>query len=248
MAAPLGLPGSSGNTGAVRSSARSGTSRPPTAPAPPRAGSATAIEVADLVDDLRIGRQLPGWTRCGVRPKARQIREMAVWLSPLARAMTGSTRGGIGRVCSQVLVITCSTWAWVIDPGTPGRGSSLRPSGRRAAYLVRPWPRWPGGPSVGRQLPLSTGLGAGRHDPAAPGQPWLLVGRCAQRSRVWRSSSVNVVWTVGRPRRCLDCGSWLIARADHFHSESLTQDTGISGSKGGAWLEPSAAVLPKSHV
>jgi hypothetical protein len=27
------------------------------------------------------------WTRCGLSPNARQIREIAVWLIPVARAM-----------------------------------------------------------------------------------------------------------------------------------------------------------------
>jgi hypothetical protein len=54
---------------------------------------------------------------------------------------------------------------------------------------------------------------------------WLLVRRWAHRSRVWRSSSVKVICTVGRPRRRLDGGSSFMPRAYHFHSEPLTRDT-----------------------
>jgi hypothetical protein len=51
---------------------------------------------------------------------------------------------------------------------------------------------------------------------------WLLVRRRAQRSSVWRSSSVNRIGTVGRPRRRFGCGCSVITAADYFHSESLT--------------------------
>jgi hypothetical protein len=54
---------------------------------------------------------------------------------------------------------------------------------------------------------------------------WLLVRRRDQRSSVWRSSSDNTIGTVGRPRRRLGGGFSVIAAADYFHSESLTQDT-----------------------
>ena len=78
------------------------------------------------------------WTRCGLRPNARQIRLTAVWLIPVARAIDRVDQcvASLG-VSSNVLTMTCSTWVSVIDLGTPGRGSSPRPSRRRVANRVR---------------------------------------------------------------------------------------------------------------
>jgi hypothetical protein len=44
-------------------------------------------DVADLVDELRVPRQLPGLLKVGLSPKVRQIRETAVWLSPTCLAI-----------------------------------------------------------------------------------------------------------------------------------------------------------------
>jgi hypothetical protein len=72
------------------------------------------------------------WTKCGLSPNARQIRDTAVWLNPTCLAIDRvdqwvSWRGGGS---SRVLVITCSTWVSVIVRGRPGRGSSDRPPSR----------------------------------------------------------------------------------------------------------------------
>jgi hypothetical protein len=106
-------------------------------------------DVADLVDELRVGRQLPVWTRCGLSPKVRQIREMAVWLIPVALAIDRVDQwvSWLGGGSSRVLVITCSTWASAMVRGRPGRGSSDRPSSRlatnRPRHLVTVWGQMP---------------------------------------------------------------------------------------------------------
>ena len=45
----------------------------------------------NLVDELGLTRQPPGLARCGLRPTARQIREIADCDIPLAVATAGST-------------------------------------------------------------------------------------------------------------------------------------------------------------
>ncbi len=81
-------------------------------------------------------------TRCGLSPKARQIREMAVWLSPVTLAICRVDQcvSWWGGGSSNVLVITSSTCSSVIVRGRPGRGSSDRPSSRwrtnRPRHLV----------------------------------------------------------------------------------------------------------------
>ena len=69
-------------------------------------------------------------TRCGLSPNARQIREIAVWLSPVSCAIDRvdqcvSPRAGLD---SRVLTITDSTTSSVSFRGAPGRGSSDKPS------------------------------------------------------------------------------------------------------------------------
>jgi hypothetical protein len=80
-------------------------------------------------------------SRWGLSPKARQIRTMAVWLMPVARAISRVDQwvASVG-VSSSVLVITASTCSSVIVRGAPGRGSSTSPSRRRVANRPRHLP------------------------------------------------------------------------------------------------------------
>ena len=57
-------------------------------PGPSPAGQVEADDVADLVDELRVGATASrSRTRCGLRPNARQIRETADWDMPVAAAI-----------------------------------------------------------------------------------------------------------------------------------------------------------------
>ena len=73
-------------------------------------------------------------TRWGLRPNARQIREIADWLMPAAAAIDRVDQcvSAPGPRSSSVLVITSSTCSSVIVRGAPGRGSSDKPSSREA--------------------------------------------------------------------------------------------------------------------
>ena len=72
------------------------------------------------------------WTRCGLRPNARQIREIADCDMPVAAAIDRVDQcvSAPGPRSSSVLVITSSTCSSVIFRGAPSRGSSLKPSSR----------------------------------------------------------------------------------------------------------------------
>jgi hypothetical protein len=137
---------------------------------------------------------------------ARQIRLMAVWLMPVARAIDRvdqwvSWRGGGS---SRVLVITCSTCSSVMVRGRPGRGSSDRPSSRwrtnRPRHLV----------TVCGQIP-SCSATALLVAPSAHASTILarsasacaVLARRAQRCSVCRSSSVRVSGALGRPRSAM---------------------------------------------
>src|SRR5829696_681133 len=165
--------------------------------------------------------------RCGLRPNARQMRLTAVWLIPVARAIDRVDQWvAPWGVSSKVFTITCSTCASVIVRGTPGRGSSPRPSSRRVenrrrhlATVAACTPNC--SPTSTFDKPSAQASTIRQRNANA----WLLLRRCAHRCSVWRSSSDNRICTVGRPRRRLDCGSSFTPRAYHFHSEPLTRDT-----------------------
>ena len=123
-----------------------------------------ADDVADLVDALRIGRQLEGVDRCGLSPNARQIRLIADCDLPTWRASDRVDQwvASVG-VVSSVMTNTCSTCSSVMVRAAPGRGSSARPSSRRATnrdrHLV----------TVGREMPsrvATAWLLAPQHRPA----------------------------------------------------------------------------------
>lgn len=74
---------------------------------------------------------LKGSARCGCSPKARQIRETAVWERPTSRAIERVDQwvASFG-IDSSVLTTTSSTLSSEIVRGRPGRGSSSSPSQR----------------------------------------------------------------------------------------------------------------------
>ena len=80
-------------------------------------------DVADLLDEEGVGGVLEGLVRCGLRPKARQTREMAVCDRPTASALRRVLQwvAALG-FSSRVLVMTRSTSSSEIVRGAPGRG------------------------------------------------------------------------------------------------------------------------------
>lgn len=77
--------------------------------------------------------------RGGFSPKARQMRTMAFWLSPLAWAMVRVLQcvAWAGRV-SSVRVMTASTFASVSLRGCPERGASPRAPSRPVRKRLSP--------------------------------------------------------------------------------------------------------------
>ena len=144
--------------------------------------------------------------RWGLSPNARQIREIAVWLMPVARAMDRVDQwlSWLGGGSSRVVVITCSTWVSVIVRGRPGRGSSDRPSSRwrtnRPRHLVTVWGQIPSCSATALFVAPSAQASTIR---ARKASAWALVRRRAQRSRVCRSSSVSTSGALGRPRSAI---------------------------------------------
>ncbi|CAL9330779.1 hypothetical protein SUDANB176_00062 [Streptomyces sp. enrichment culture] len=71
--------------------------------------------------------------RCGASANARRIREIADWDMPVATAIDlVDQRVAFFGFSSSVFTMTRSTSASVIFRGTPGRGSSDRPSRPRS--------------------------------------------------------------------------------------------------------------------
>jgi hypothetical protein len=77
--------------------------------------------------------------KCGLRPNARQIREIADCDMPVAAAIDRVDQcvSCPGPRSSSVLVMTSPTCSSVIFRGAPGRGSSARPSNRAARNRPR---------------------------------------------------------------------------------------------------------------
>ena len=72
-------------------------------------------------------------TRCGFRPKARQMRQTAVWLSPVALASERVLQCvASAGVASRVVVTACSTCSSVILRGAPGRLEAVLPTVEQA--------------------------------------------------------------------------------------------------------------------
>ena len=134
------------------------------------------------------------WTMWGLRPKARQIRDTAVWFMPadLAIDRVDQCVSPFGGSCSSVAVITFSTCSSVTVRGRPGRGSSLRPSSRDSRNRDRHLP------AVALDIPSSaaTALTAAPSAQAKTirdrsASAWAVFRRRAHPSRTCRSSSVS---------------------------------------------------------
>ena len=116
-------------------------------------------------------------TRCGFRPKARQILEIPDCDIPSAAAIDLVDQCvALGGCSSSVVTITASTCASVIVRGAPGRGSSCSPSSRHCAKRRRHLPTVTGWQSSARgDRPIRCSLGRCKDDATAQRQR---LGRC----------------------------------------------------------------------
>ena len=145
-------------------------------------------------------------TRCGLSPKAFQIRPTVDFDNPLwaaidARDQCVASAGWRSRVATK----TCSICSSPIVRGAPGRGSSVSPLSRSSTNRCRHLH------TVCGHTPTSAATSL-LDLPAA--QPNTIRHRCASacddfarrahRCSVSRSSSVNVNSATGRPRFAMD--------------------------------------------
>ena len=92
-------------------------------------------------DELVVGGQLDALVRWGLSPKARQIRLIGVWFSPVAAAIERVDQCVAFTGCSsRVLTTTRSTSESMILRGWPGRGSSCGASSAWRANRPRNLP------------------------------------------------------------------------------------------------------------
>ena len=161
-------------------------------------------DVADLVDELRVGRQLELVHQVRLEPeRPPDPRRPPTATCPSPPPSTGSTSASRrSGVSSRVLTITRSTSSSLIVRGAPGRGSSCSPSrrlrrepGPPLAHRRRVHPQ----PSAATRCSSSPSAHANtiRHRNA---NACALFGRRAHRSSVSRSSSLSTISAVGRPR------------------------------------------------
>jgi hypothetical protein len=167
-------------------------------------------------------------TRCGLSPNARQIRAMADCDMPSWRASERVDQwvASLG-VASKVVTSTRSTCSSVMVRAAPGRGSSARPSRRRATnrerHLVTVGRDTPSRAATSALLTPSAQVSTIRQRSASA---WPEVRRRAQRSRVVRSSSVSASSGSLGPRRRGGLGVVLsIPEPYRTHNESTTRDT-----------------------
>ena len=141
--------------------------------------------------------------RCGLSPKARQIRLTAVWFSPSARASDRVDQwvASVG-VVSRVVTMTCSMRSSVSLRDAPGRGSSTSPSSRRATNRERHLMTVERAtPSCWATLVLLAPAAQANTIRQRSASAWLELRRRAQRSSVVRSSSVSTSSGSLGPRR-----------------------------------------------
>ena len=95
-------------------------------------------DIADLLDEQRVLRQLPGLLAVGLQPERPPDPRHRRLVEPDLRAIDRVDQcvASFGAV-SNVLVITSSTCASVIFRGCPGRGSSTSPSSRNSRNRLR---------------------------------------------------------------------------------------------------------------
>ena len=136
------------------------------------------------------------------KPCACQIRAIALWDSPVARAIDRvEHRAAFCGRTSRVLAITPAAISSVTFRGAPGRGSSVSPSNRRRMKRARHLPAvWGLTPNCSATILLAW--------PSAEARTIRLrsargptVRRRAQRCRVLRSSLVRISERLGLPRR-----------------------------------------------
>ncbi len=142
-------------------------------------------------------------TRCGLRPQAHRILEIAVCDMPISAAIERVDQWVAWRgCCSSVLTITASTCSSLIVRGAPGRGSSLSPSSRRSAKRRRHLPAVTGWqPSAAPISVFACLVAAASTIRLRSAKAGAVLGRRAQRSSVSRSSSLSTIVAVGRPSR-----------------------------------------------
>jgi hypothetical protein len=143
--------------------------------------------------------------RWGLSPNARQIFDTVVWDIPAAFAIDRVDQcvASAGASCS-VLTITRSTSASLTVRGAPGRGSSHRPSRRNSTNRRRHLPTvfscTPRRPATSRLVAPPAQANTIRQRAASA---LALFGRRDQRCSTSRSSSLNMIGSVGRPRRAI---------------------------------------------
>ena len=182
------------------------------------------------VDSLKVS------TRCGLSPKARQIRLMAVWdIPPWPGPATGRPVGRIRGRRSRVVTSTCSTCSSVIVRAAPGRGSSARPSRRWARTAPATW-----SPSAARSPTLgdrgvavpSAQASTIRHRNA--NACWSCPPGPARKGRLFLvgQRQLRQLGTTARGRVLLVV---FIPRPYQTSNQSTTQDTGWSIPIGWLW-------------
>ena len=91
-----------------------------------RRGKVKADDIAYLVDEQRIVRQLECWLRCGCKPNATHIRRTVVWEKPVSAAIERIDQCVASNgVVRNVRSITAATWSSSIVRGRPGRASQV---------------------------------------------------------------------------------------------------------------------------
>jgi hypothetical protein len=159
-------------------------------------------------------------SRCGLSPNARQIRDTAVWLIPVTRAIDRVDQwvSWSGGGCSRALTTTSSTCSSAIVRGRPGRGSSDRPSSRSRTNRPRHLATVCG--QISNRSATATLVAPSAHAStirARNANACALIRRRAQRCSVCRSCSVSTSGAFGLPRSAMP------------GTLSLTQRTNDSG-------------------
>ena len=139
------------------------------------------------------GEILKSSVRHGCSPNARQMRCTLVGEIPTRRANSRLDQCvAPSGTSSRVRITTSSTWASVIVRGTPGRGSSLSPSSRRARNRARHLTTVPRlTPSRAATATLLPPCAQASTIRARKATPCAVRRRLAQFSNVCRSSSDN---------------------------------------------------------
>ena len=163
-----------------------------------------ADQVADLLHQVRVGRDLKLSVRHGLSPNARQISRTVVWLIPCLSASSRvdqcvASGGALSRVSTTTASITSSPMV----RAAPGRGASTRPSRRSATKRLRHLP------TVTGLQPSSAAISAWVESPPAQARTILDLHRQRLRRGV-----------AARP--ALQRGAFLGAQVDLYGRTSTT--------------------------